>query len=94
MYVDLVVVRHNGNDTSPYIFMAPKFSRLTEGDLVQVETCKGTTEGTVLASCTVQDDSDEYKCFCLMAKMKPFKKVLRVYKAKTLVYEEETKDEK
>ena len=93
MYVDLVVVRHNGSDTSPYIFMAPKFSRLAEGDMVQVETCKGTTEGTVLASCTVQDDSDEYKCFGIMAKMKPFKKVLKVYRAHNLVYEEEKESE-
>ena len=89
MYVDLVVVRHNGSDTSPYLFLAPKFSHLSEGDMVEVETCKGKTAGTVLGSCTLTDDSEEYKCFALMAKMKPFKKVLKVFKAKELVYEEE-----
>ena len=89
MYVDLVVVRHSGTDTSPYIFMAPKFSDLREGDMVEVETCKGKTTGTVLESCTVDNESKEYKCFVLMAKMKPFKKVLRVLKAKDLIYEED-----
>ena len=93
MYVDLVVVRHRGTDTSPYIFMAPHFTHLVEGDMVEVETCKGTSDGTVLGSCTVDENSEEYKCFALMAKMKPFKRVLRVFKAKNLVYEEEKEDE-
>lgn len=89
MYIDLVVVRHKGTDTSPYLFKAPRFSYLKAGDLVEVETCKGTSEGTVLDSCTVDVDSDEYRCFALMAKMKPFKKVLKVYKAKEIEYEDE-----
>lgn len=92
MYVDLVIVRHRGTDTSPYIFMAPHFTHLEEGDMVEVETCKGTSEAVVLGSCTVAEDSEYYKCFSLMAKMKPFKRVLKVYKATNLVYGEETKD--
>lgn len=89
MYIDLVVVRHNGTDTSPYLFRAPRFSYLKTGDLVEVETYKGTSEGTVLGSCSVDDDSDVYRCFALMAKMRPFKKVLKVYKAKEIKYEDE-----
>lgn len=89
MYVDLVIVKHNGSDTIPYIFEAPAFSHLGAGTLVEVDTYKGRTQGMVLGSCTTSLDSDEYKCFALMAKGKPFKKVRTVYKAKECIYKEE-----
>lgn len=93
--IDLVIIRHEGTDTSPYLFQAPAFSGLKENDLVEVETCKGTARGKVLGACTVAEESSEYKCFSLMAKMKPFKRVIRMFRAYEIKYPEEVvKNEK
>ena len=88
MYIDLVVVRHMGTDKNPYLFIAPKWSGIHAGDMVEVETVKGTSMGTVLAKCTTQDDSEEFRCFCYLAKGGPLKKVLRHFSAKECRYEE------
>lgn len=87
--IDLVVIRHEGTDTAPYIFRAPEYTGLREGDLVEVETCKGTARGVVLDCCTVLEGSPEYRCLAQMAKMKPFKKVLKIYRFKDIEYTED-----
>ena len=38
--IDLVIIRHEGTDTAPYIFRAPEHTGLREGDLVEVETTR------------------------------------------------------
>ena len=87
-HIDLVIVRHEGTDTAPYMFQAPYCSLIHKGDLVEVETCKGKSRGTVLEVCSVWEDSAEYRCFQQMAKMRPFKRVLRVFKARELEYKD------
>jgi len=93
MYIDLIVVKHDSTDTQNYVFKAPAFSHIKEGDKVEVETCHGPQMGTVMGRCVVTVDSEEYKCFALMARMKPFKKVLSVYSRKELDYKEEEESE-
>lgn len=85
-HIDLIIVRHDGTDTAPYMFKAPFCSLIKKGDMVEVETCKGTSRGIVLETCSVWDNSDEFRCFQQMAKMRPFKRVLRVFKARELEY--------
>lgn len=57
-YIDLVLVRHH-ESPKKYLFRAPAFSHLVEGDAVFCETSKGEMLGEVLAVKTVNVDDGE-----------------------------------
>lgn len=56
-YIDYVVCKHDESD-KPYLFVAPAWSYLEPGDRVNVETKKGITQATVIASYTDTNDMD------------------------------------
>lgn len=91
MYIDLVICKHDGSN-KPFLFQAPAWSRLSNGDSVIVDTCHGKQTATVQAVCTVERGSQEYVCMMMAAKAThPLRKVLsRVYYADFSYPEEET----
>lgn len=91
-YIDLVVCKHDNSDT-PYLFYAPEWSSLKEGDRVLVEIKRGVKEATVVFSGTVELNSDEYKLALSASNAKELKKVLKKIVYKEFDYKEETEDE-
>lgn len=56
-YIDYVLVQHEQSN-KPFLFIAPAFSRLEDGDEVIVDTIHGKARGKVLASSTIAKDDD------------------------------------
>lgn len=56
-YIDLVLCKHHNNDRY-FLFQAPEFSGLQNGDQVIVETRKGEKEAIVIDKTTVNTTSD------------------------------------
>ena len=84
-YVDLVVCKHDGCDAH-FLFQAPAWSGLEEGDLVIVY---GDQKATVMNKITVDPTSEEYD-FIVDATnaIKPLKRVLKKVTFRDFVYEE------
>lgn len=58
-YVTFVVCRRDGFDN--FLFYAPAFTELKNGDSVLVDTSHGEQDATVIASCTAEFGSDVEK---------------------------------
>ena len=94
-YIDVVVCRHDGGE-KPFVFRAPAWSHLNEGDKVIVETYKGESMATVLKCASVAKDSEELDVIVSASGASlPLKKVLQKVKFIDFQYddEEESADE-
>lgn len=88
-YIDLVVCKHYGNDT-PFLFQAPAWSHLKEGDRVVVDTRKGEHEATVVFSDCVDVESDEMNlAICASNATLPLRKVLKKVVYREFEYKED-----
>lgn len=87
-YVDLVTCKQ---EHGIWLFYAPAFSYLHEGQELVVDTQCGEQPATVISAYTVEKDSDLYN-FIIKATgaTLPLKKVLSKVNYKKLEYEEET----
>ena len=89
-YIDLVACKHANND-KVFLFQAPCFSHLVEGDKVIVETRYGNAEAEVIRSYVVGTDDDELidMFIALSGAKKPIRKVLKKIIYKEYEYKEE-----
>jgi len=89
-YIDLVACKHP-NDNRAYLFKAPKFSNLKNGDKVIVETRLGEKEVEVVAKYTIGSDQDELlsMIIALSGAEIPLKRVLKKITYREFEYEEE-----
>ena len=90
-YIDLVACKHMNNDRS-FLFKAPKFSYLSKGDKVIVETKRGNAEATVEASYTTDFNNDTELLELIIALSGaelPLKKVLKKITYREFDYMEE-----
>ena len=85
--IDVIAVKHNENGQT-FLFQAPQFSGIYEGDIVQVETCKGEAFGTVVATVKYIDTNDEvYKMLIEIAGAStPLKRVKAKYNRSVIEY--------
>lgn len=78
-YVQFVVCQHIG-DRKKYLFYAPAFSDIKEGDSVLVETQLGRRRATVLAVCISSSEDVERALRVLAgAEDEPIKRVIGKY---------------
>ena len=87
MWIDLVSVNF-GRTQKNYLFYAPEYSRIVEGDEVICDTAIGPQRGTVVAV-TMSSGLDEEKCMFAIKSMGatlPLKRILTVFKRKDLDY--------
>ena len=77
MYIDIVLCRHPyGSKT--FLFQAPAWSGLTQGDDVIVDTINGTQPAQVAHVYTVEQDSKiEDFVICASGAYKPLKRILK-----------------
>lgn len=90
-YVQFVVCQHTG-DSKKYLFYAPAFSDIKEGDSVLVETEFGKRRATVLAFCTICDTgTDVERALRALAGVenKPLKRVIGKYQFVKFNYSED-----
>ena len=89
-YIDLVACKHP-NDNRAYLFKAPNFSHLKNGDKVIVETRLGEKEVEVVATYTIGSDQDELlsMIIALSGAEIPLKRVLKKITYREFEYEEE-----
>ena len=90
-FVQFVVCKHTG-DSKKYLFYAPAFSDIKEGDSVLVETEFGKRRATVLAFCTICDnDTDVERALRALAGVedKPLKRVIGKYQFTKFNYSED-----
>lgn len=93
MYVDLVLVKHEGC-SQPYLFVAPALSYLKEGDRVLVQNCFGEKMAKVIGVMTTTPDSENYKMIVKASKAKePLARVVAKVDYSKFVYAEEKTDE-
>lgn len=90
-YVQFVVCQHPC-DSKKYLFYAPAFSDIKEGDSVLVETEFGRRRATVLAFCTICDTgTDVERALRALAGVedKPLKRVIGKYQFTKFNYSED-----
>lgn len=90
-YVQFVVCQHTG-DSKKYLFYAPAFSDIKEGDSVLVETQLGRRRATVLAVCIIFDTgTDVERTLRVLAGVedKPLKRVIGKYQFVKFNYSED-----
>lgn len=88
-YVQFVVCQHTG-DSKKYLFYAPVFSDINEGDSVLVETEFGKRRATVLAVCYSSSEDVERALRVLAgAEDKPIKRVIGKYQFVKFNYSED-----
>ena len=89
-YIDLVACKHP-NDNRAYLFKAPSFSRLENGDKVIVETRLGEKEVEVITTYTIGSDEAELlsMIYALSGAEIPLKRVLKKITYREFEYEEE-----
>lgn len=88
-YVDLVIVKQNGG---VYVFTAPAWSHLEEGDRVVVDTKYGRQEGIVFGSITTSEDLNEPEAQLIMRLLQattPIKHVLARVVEKEFQYDDD-----
>lgn len=91
--VQFVVCQHNCNSIK-YLFYAPAFSNIEEGDEVLVDTQFGEKRATVLAVCNTSSEDVERTLRVLTgAKEKPIKRVIGKYKFVKFDYSEDENNE-
>lgn len=74
-YIDIVAVKLRPE--RPYLFQAPSWSAIREGDQVKVETSNGTQIGEVVAKDTFDDARDDFDFIVkAMSATLPLKRVL------------------
>ena len=92
-YVQYVVCQLTGYEKK-YLFYAPAFSNIEEGDEVLVDTQFGEKRATVLAVCNTSNDDIEKTLRVLAgAKEKPIKRVIGKYKFVKFDYREDETNE-
>ena len=85
MFIDLVIVQFPV-DKNKYLFQAPAFTHLAQGDEVLVETTRQI--GTVLDSCTLTLDDDKYNFVCnALGVLKPLPKIKSIVTYKDIHWE-------
>lgn len=88
MFVDVVVCKHE-NDNRPFLFQAPAWSHLENGDSVIVDTRNGERRATVQAVCTVETGTEAWICLVMAAKATlPLRKVIGKIRVDKFAYEE------
>jgi len=92
MYIDLVLCKHDGNNNN-FLFYAPAWSNLKEGDRVIVNTQYGESDAVVVATNCVEYKDDDYN-FIIKATgaTKPLRKVLKKVEYRELNYNCENLD--
>lgn len=92
-YVQFVVCKHAGNSIK-YLFYAPVFTNIKEGDEVLVDTKYGEKRATVLAVCSTSSDDVERTLRVLSGtKDKPLKRVIGKYQFTKFDYDEDETNE-
>lgn len=90
-YIDLVLCQQ---PRGAYLFYAPAFSYLGEGQHVIVDTKLGEMPATVISTYTVDKDSEAYNFILKMLEAKgatlPLKRVLAKIDHRELEYKEDT----
>ncbi len=90
-YIDLVLCQQ---PRGAYLFYAPAFTNLKEGQSVIVDTKLGEMPAKVITTYTVNKDSEAYKFILKMLEANgatlPFKRVLAKVDHSELKYEEDT----
>ena len=88
-YIQFVVCQHTG-DSKKYLFYAPAFSDVKEGDSVLVETKFGKQRATVLAVC-ISSSEDVERALRALAGVegKPLKRVIGKYQFVKFNYSED-----
>lgn len=89
-YVKYVVCKHTDNGKI-YLFYAPFFSNINNGDEVLVDTQFGEKRATVLETCDVATGSDVEKTLLMLsgANKKTIKRVIGKYNFAKFDYEED-----
>lgn len=91
-YVDLVSCDIGGRH--PYLFIAPSFTRLKEGDEVIVDTSLGKIRAKVVAVITIQYEGSGYDFIVKATNATlPLKKVLQKVIYSDFEYDEEKENE-
>ena len=93
-YKTLVVCKHDG-DNRNFLFYAPSFTTLENGDKVLVDTCNGEQIATVVTSCcTALSGSDVENAIRMIcgAKDKELKKVVGKFIFRKFDYGDETNE--
>ena len=92
-FIDLVAVKHTDNG-KPFLFQAPAFCSLSPDQTVEVDTRLGITTGKVVATYTVDPDSDEYRfIIAAMDAVEPLRKVLGVYEYRHIAWMPEKEED-
>ena len=93
MYIDLVLVKHDGCN-QPYLFQAPAWSYLKEGDRVVVHNKFDEQTATVIEAITTTLDSETYRMVVKSSRAKePLAKVVAKLDYSKFTYEEAKADE-
>ena len=92
-YVDLVSVLFDGG-TKEYLAVAPEFSSFKKGDEVVILMNNEYERATVIRSCTVAPNKEEYNFICGMFPYKPLQ-IVKSVEFKDINWDgyEEDKDE-
>lgn len=86
----VLVALDNGSER---VFKAPAYTYFNHGDMVMVDTCRGTEIGKVVCSFTTGEEDDEYTLVTHVIKScGDFRKVIAKLDKRELVYEEETEE--
>lgn len=92
-YVQFVVCQHTG-DSRKYLFYAPAFSDIKEGDEVLVDTQFGEKRATVLAVCVLYGEDGKRALRVLAgAEDEPVKRVIGKYEFVKFDYSEDENNE-
>lgn len=90
---DVTLVLVALDDGTESVFKAPAYTYFDHGDLVLVDTCRGTEIGKVVCSFTTGKEDDEYTLITHVIKScGDFRKVLAKLAKRELVYKEETEE--
>ena len=92
-FIDLVAVKHT-DDSKPFLFQAPAFCSLSPNQVVEIDTKLGKTTGKVVATYTVDPESDEYRfILAAMGAKEPLRNVLGVYEYRHIAWPLENKED-
>lgn len=92
--IDLVLCEHDLNKGQKFLFQAPMFSCLKNGDKVMVDTKYGERVATVVASCSVGEGTEQYEMIVqACGASEPLKKVISKITYRKFEYEGESENE-
>jgi hypothetical protein len=87
MYKDYVLCKVE-NSEKPYLFYAPRYTYLEQGDMVIVETKDGEKKAEVIQSITFEESSKEVDFIVRCTGATIIKKILKTIRFKELDYSE------